>query len=74
MSESFRAWCELTAEDGYTPLTEERLSEMFEATCKFGSGNLWTGTTGPLAGYVRELLRERVHLASLFERATRIPE
>ena len=43
-------------------LSESELDAMFEATCRYGSGNCWTGTTGTLAAMIRKLLRERRHL------------
>jgi len=52
-------WRESAMSGTYTPLSDERLAEMFTATCRYGSGNCWTGTTGTLATYIRELLRER---------------
>jgi hypothetical protein len=61
-------WREAALSGTYTPLSDERLAEMFTATCRFGSGNSWTGTNGTLAAYVRELLREREWL--IYERPT----
>lgn len=55
---SWESWKSAATVGTYDPLDEDRLAEMFMATCRYGSGNLWTGTTGTLAGYVRELLRE----------------
>ena len=40
-------------------LRQDRLREMFAATCRYGSGNCWTGDTGELARMIRELLAER---------------
>lgn len=60
---SWESWkSAATADTSYDPLDEECLADMFTATCRYGSGNLWTGTTGTLAGYVRLLLREVAHL------------
>ncbi len=42
----------------YTPLSPERLNQMLLATNRYGAGNGWTGTTGELSVFVRELLRE----------------
>ena len=55
-------WRDAALSGTYDPLSDERLSEMFTATCKYGSGNCWTGTSGTLASMVRELLREVEHL------------
>ena len=41
-------------------MTAERIEEICEATTQFGPANCWSGTTGQLAGMIRELLRERV--------------
>ena len=60
MRESYKSW--LVNQNCCTPIAPERLAEMFSATCKYGSGNCWTGTAGMLSGYVRELLREVEHL------------
>ena len=55
-------WEESAAAGTYTPLSESELDAMFEATCRYGSGNCWTGTSGTLAAMIRKLLRERRHL------------
>ena len=44
------------------------LQAMYEATCRYGSGNCWTGTTGTLAAMVRRLLEERLRMLSEHER------
>lgn len=59
---SYESWRDGALCGTYDPLTTDQLAEMFTATCKYGSGNLWTGTTGTLATYVRLLLREVEHL------------
>jgi hypothetical protein len=42
---------------------------MFEATCRYGSGNCWTGTTGELAAMIRELLAERENHINQLQKA-----
>ena len=59
---AYTQWINAAIADTYTPLSPERIEEMFTATCKYGSGNGWTGTSGGLAGMIRELLRERAEL------------
>ena len=56
--QSWHAWREAALSGTYTPLPDDRLAKIFGTTCRYGSGNLWTGTSGTLAGYIRELLRE----------------
>jgi hypothetical protein len=58
----FESWSNLTRFGPKHPLTQERLEQIFEATCVYGSANCWTGTTGMLAGMIRELLVERERL------------
>ena len=50
------------AADECKPLTHAELEAMFLATVQFGSGNGYAGTSGLLAGMVRQLLRERLLL------------
>lgn len=44
------------------------LQAMYEATCRYGSGNCWTGTTGNLAAMVKRLLEERLRLVIELEK------
>ena len=44
------------------------LQAMYEATCRYGSGNCWTGTAGTLAAMVRRLLEERLRLVIELEK------
>lgn len=62
MNPSYENWLSNATAGTYTPLSPERLAEMFHATCRYGSGNDWTGTSGNLCKMVRELLREVEHL------------
>lgn len=62
MSQSYDYWREAALAGTYTPISPERLSEMHATTCKYGSGNCWTGTSGDLCTMIRELLREVEHL------------
>jgi hypothetical protein len=62
MSQSYDYWREAALVGTYTPLPDSRLSDMYTETCKYGSGNGWTGTTGNLCTMIRELLREVEHL------------
>ena len=62
MNNTYEFWRKSVLADAQVPLSQERIEEMFAATCRYGSGNLWTGTNGTLAAYIRELLREREHL------------
>jgi hypothetical protein len=50
-------------------VSDERAEMMFEATCRYGSGNCWTGTTGELSAMIRELLAEREDLINQLQRA-----
>lgn len=59
---SYENWLRNATAGTYMPIPTERLAEMFAATCRYGSGNDWTGTTGGMAKMVRELLREVEHL------------
>jgi len=62
MSQSYDHWRDRAMDATYTPLPKSRLAEMHAATCKYGSGNCWTGTGGDLCTMIRELLREVEHL------------
>ena len=59
---SYLNWSAAALRRTYHPISSDRLAEMYTATCKYGSGNCWTGTSGTLASMVRELLREVEHL------------
>lgn len=50
-------------------ISDERAEVMFEATCRYGSGNCWTGTAGELSAMIRELLAERENLIDQLQRA-----
>jgi adenine-specific DNA methylase len=65
---TYESWLSNATAGTYTPLAPERLAEMFEYTCKYGSGNLWTGQNGTACGYVRELLREVENLRAEIQR------
>lgn len=69
--ESYEDWAAAMRKAELRPLHKWRLQEMFEATCKYGSGNCWTGTGGRLAEMVRQLLAERVRLISVIEQMAR---
>ena len=60
--ESYEEWAAAMRKADVRPLYRWRLQEMYEATCKYGSGNCWTGTNGTLAAMVRQLLAERILL------------
>lgn len=62
MNHTYEFWKDAALAGTYDPISPERIDEMFTATCKYGSGNCWTGTGGTLAAMIRELLRERAHL------------
>lgn len=62
MSSTYESWLSHATSGTYMPISPERMAEMFEFTCRYGSGNLWTGTAGTACGFVRELLREVEHL------------
>lgn len=47
------------------PLAADELDRLFALTCRFGSGNCWTGTTGELACGIRTLLGEIDRLEKL---------
>ena len=57
--ESYDDWAAAMRTAELRPLHKWRLQEMYEATCKYGSGNCWTGTSGKLAEMIRQLLAER---------------
>jgi hypothetical protein len=57
--ESYESWKAGMRKLERPPLTKWRLQEIFEATCRYGSGNCWTGATGELAAMIRELLLDR---------------
>lgn len=59
---AYQSWIHAASAGTYTPLSVDRIEEMFDATCKYGPSNCWTGATGNLATMVRELLRERESL------------
>ena len=67
---SYESWLSNATAGTYTPIAPERLAEMFTFTCKFGSGNIWTGQNGTACGYVRELLREVEWLRCELDKAT----
>jgi hypothetical protein len=58
MTQSYDNWRAVVKRSERTKLPPERLAEMHAATCKFGSGNGWTGTSSVLCEMIRELLRE----------------
>jgi hypothetical protein len=60
--ESYESWKAGMRKLERPPLTRWRLQEIFEATCRYGSGNCWTGATGKLAAMIRELLLDRERL------------
>lgn len=64
LSESYQDWIARAA-GPYKPIADDALAEMFAATCRYGSGNDWTGTSGNLCKMVRELLREVEHLRAV---------
>ena len=66
--ESYDDWAAAMRTAALRPLHKWRLQEMFGATCKYGSGNCWTGTSGKLAEMIRQLLAEREQILSEHER------
>ena len=60
-------WHEAAASGTYTPISRERIEEIFLWTTQHGPPNCWTGTTGTAAAMIRELLRERVRLLHRIE-------
>ena len=66
--ESYDDWAAAIRTAELRPLHKWRLQEMFEATCRYGSGNCWTGTTGTLAAMVKRLLEERLRLVIELEK------
>ena len=69
--ESYEDWAAAMQRAELRPLHKWRLQEMFEATCKYGSGNCWTGTSGKLSEMIRKLLAERVRLIGVIEQISR---
>lgn len=65
--ESYDDWAAAMRTAELRPLHKWRLQEMFEATCRYGSGNCWTGTSGKLAEMIRQLLAERERILSEHE-------
>jgi hypothetical protein len=58
MSQSYDYWRDAALAGTYTPLSPEALAEIYTATCRYGSGNAWAGTSGVLCDHIRQLLRE----------------
>jgi hypothetical protein len=56
---TYEHWREAALSGTYTPLSPERIEEMFTATVKYGSGNGWVGPHAMTCEMIRELLRER---------------
>lgn len=69
--ESYQEWVAAMRKADTRPPHKWRLQEMYEATCKYGSGNCWTGTSGQLAAMVRQLLAERILLIDVVEQMAR---
>lgn len=55
--DTYETWLGLNLEQ-HEPLTPERMAEMFTFSCRYGSGNGWTGTSGVACAMIRELLME----------------
>jgi len=68
MNDAYEHWREAALTPTYTPLSADRIVEMFTLTASVGPANCWTGTGGTLAAMVRELLREREHLVREFDK------
>jgi len=67
MNDAYEHWREAALTPTYTPLSDDRIVEMFTLTASVGPANCWTGTSGDPCRMIYALLIDRANIIKRME-------